>query len=389
VRPIPVPKCRLVVVRGRSPRREQVFVGDVIRVGKAPDNDVVLDEETVSRSHFELVRDKKGWLLRDLRSTNGTFLDGAEIQSAYVRAGSLIAAGAAQLRVQPFEERIEIEPFPGDALGAMIGRTPALREAFAVLARLAPTDMTILVEGAPGTGKELWARTLHALSRRKDGPFVAVDCRAAPAALEAELLGRALERAAGGTLYLEEAAELALELQPKLLRVLEARELRRGGRATRVDVRVVAGSARALAAEVDKSRFRADLARRLAAVTVALPALRDRPDDLVALAQRFAADAGQPALEAAELAALAGHDWPGNLDELRSVVARGRAAASGFDPDLPFRAHKARASEDFERRYLGWLLVRAGGNISRAAREADMDRKYLHKLLKKHGMAGT
>ena len=210
MQPVHLKQCRLTVVRGKSPRREQVFTADVIRVGKAPENDVVVDEETVSRAHFELVRDGKGWLVRDLRSTNGTFLDGAEIQSAYVRAGSTIAAGAAQIRVQPFDEKIEIAPWAGDGLGDMIGRAPLMREAFALLVRLAPTDVAVALEGPPGAGKETAARTLHGRSRRKDAPFVKIDARAAR---EPEVLA-ALEKARGGTVYLDEPGELLADVQP-------------------------------------------------------------------------------------------------------------------------------------------------------------------------------
>jgi DNA-binding NtrC family response regulator len=370
VEPVQLKQCRLVVVRGRTARREQVFAADVIRVGKASENDVVLDEETVSRAHFELVRDGKGWLVRDLRSTNGTFLDGAEIQSAYVRAGSTIAAGAARIRVQPFEERIDIAPWAGDGLGEMIGRAPAMRDAFALLAWLASSDVAATIEGPPGAGKETAARTLHARSRRKDGPFVVV--------AEADAAA-SVEKARGGTLYVVEPGDLAAAAQTRLVRALEPR---RGA-----GPRLVAGSCRPIAAEVERGRLGADLRARLGAVVVRLPPLRERLGDLPLLAARLAARAGQPALDEAELAALAAHDWPGNLDELGSVIALGRrAATAAFDPALPFRDQKERWSTAFERRYLTWLLAQAGGNVSQAARAADMDRKYLHKLMRKHGL---
>jgi DNA-binding NtrC family response regulator len=393
VQPLQLKQCRLTVLRGRSPRREHVFGGDVIRVGKAPENDVILEDDTVSRIHFELVRDGKGWLLRDLRSTNGTYLDGAEVQAAYVRAGAVVSAGDALLRVEPFEERIEIPPFAGERLGDLVGRSPAMRDAFALLARLGPTEVAVLVEGPAGSGKEAAARTLHALSRRKAGPFVRVDARATTATLESELLGTggrpsAFERAAGGTLLLDELGELALELQPRLFRILEARELRReaAGRPIRVDARVVFATSRPIGPEVDRGRFRSELFARCASATVSLPPLRERREDVPLLAARFAEEAGQPPLLDDDLAVLAEHDWPGNVAELRDVVTRGLklGRAGAFDATLPFRDLKERWSDDFERRYLVWLLGRAGGNISRAAREADMDRKYLHKLLRKH-----
>ncbi|HKA89564.1 MAG TPA: sigma 54-interacting transcriptional regulator [Haliangiales bacterium] len=379
-------KIKLTAVRGKERGREWVLWADVVTAGKAPGNDIVLDEETVSREHFEIVRDGKGWLVRDLRSTNGTFLDGAQIQSGYLRVGSVVSAGAAQLKFTPLAERVELAPLarfgPLEAAGAA-------RDALAALDAAAAVNVAVMLEGEPGTGKELAARTLHERSRK--GPFVAVDCRRPPAAVEQDLHGPrpALERAHGGTLFLVEPAELGAEAQGKLLRVLAEREPRRGGR--RLDARVVSASSRPLAAEVERGRFRDELAQRLSGVTVRLPPLRERRDDVPALAQAFAAAAGR-ALAAAEVAWLAAHDWPGNLDELRDVVARafpqaGAAADPGFDAGLPFRAQKERWSDEFERRYVTWLLHRAGGNISQAARDGDMDRKYLHKLLKKHGVA--
>jgi DNA-binding NtrC family response regulator len=414
-------QVKLTLMRGKERGREWIIAADAIRVGKAPENDLVLDEDTVSRVHFEIVRDGKGWLLRDLRSTNGTYLEGAEIKEGYLRSGSVISAGAAQVRFQQLDERIEIPPYEGDCLGELIGRSTRMREVFGIVSRLATTDVSVLLEGEPGTGKELTARTLHLLSRRKAGPFAVADCRRAAATVDTELFGSdklpggppprqgAFERAAGGTLLLVEPGELPLDLQPKLLRVLEQRELRRFGaaRPTKIDVRVLAASSRSLPAEVERGKFREDLYQRLSGVTLALPPLRERAGDVPLLAERFVAEARGKPLEAAELAFLGAHDWPGNLDELRTMCVRTRASGSlvrapsgvikggadrtqeeflTFDPDLPFREQKERWSDEFEKRYLLWLIARAEGNISKAARDADMDRKYLHKLLKKHGI---
>jgi DNA-binding NtrC family response regulator len=415
-------QVKLTVVRGKDRGREWVLASDVIRVGKAPENDLVLDEETVSRVHFEIVRDGKGWLLRDLKSTNGTFLEGAEIKEGYLRPGSMISAGAAQMKFHPFEEKIEIPPFEADNLGEMVGRSPRMHELFGLMARIAPTDVSALIEGEAGTGKELCARTIHVLSRRKAGPFVIVDCRRASSAVESELFGSekatqgpaprqgAFERAAGGTLLLHEPGELSVDLQPKLLRVLESRELRRfgGAKPTKVDVRMISTGTRPLAAEIDRGKFREDLYTRLAAVTLHLPPLRERGGDVLLLAQHLLGSHPERSIDQSEGSWLAAHDWPGNVDELRTVVLRTRragtlgtpAGAAGsrggpdrtqeefltFDADLPFREQKERWSDEFEKRYLIWLIARSEGNISKAARDADMDRKYLHKLLKKHGI---
>jgi transcriptional regulator with GAF, ATPase, and Fis domain len=429
-------RCKLVVLSGPERGAEHVISSDVIRVGKAGENDLVVTDDTVSRVHFEIVRDAKGYLLRDLKSTNGTFLDGAEIKEAYIRAGSIISAGAAELKFTPFEERIEILPSDKEQLGTMTGRSAQMRAIFGLVERIAPTDATVLIEGETGTGKDMIARTLHQLSKRADGPFIVVDCGAVAGTLiESELFGHekgsftgaistrqgAFELAHGGTVFLDELGELSLDLQPKLLRVIEQRELRRvgGSRVIKVDLRILAATRKDLRNEVEKGKFREDLYFRLNVVPIVAPPLRDRRDDIPLLVDLFlrqmagaAGAAGGLALSEQTLAALMAHDWPGNVRELRNVIERALALGSEpsalvaplgdrplmvnhstksaipveFAPGLPFRDEKERWNEQFERRYLTWLLRRAEGNISKAARDADMDRKYLHKLLKKYGI---
>ena len=422
-------RCKLVVLSGPERGQEHVISADVIRVGKATENDLMITDDTVSRVHFEIVRDAKGYLLRDLKSTNGTFLDGAEIKEAYIRAGSIIMAGAAELKFTPFEERIEILPSDKETLGPMAGRSTPMREIFGLIERIAPTDATVLIEGETGTGKDMIARTLHQLSRRAQGPFIVVDCGAVAGTLiESELFGHekgaftgaaatrqgAFELASGGTVFLDELGELSLDLQPKLLRVIEQRELRRVGglKTIKVDLRILAATRKDLRSEVEKGKFREDLYFRLNVVPILAPPLRERREDIPILVEQFLrqlAPDEEVSLADATLAALMAHDWPGNVRELRNVIERAIALGSDpgalvaplgdrplqsvraalpseFTPNLPFRDEKERWNEMFERRYLVWLLRRADGNISKAARDADMDRKYLHKLLKKYGI---
>jgi DNA-binding NtrC family response regulator len=433
-------RCKLVVTKGAQRGTEFVIGGDVIRVGKATENDLVIADETVSRVHFEIVRDGKGYLVRDLNSTNGTFLDGAEIKEAYIRAGSVVGAGAIELKFTPFEERIEILPSEKEVLGEMVGRSTAMREIFGLIERIAPTDATVLIEGETGTGKDMVARTLHQLSKRAAAPFIVVDCGAVAGTLiESELFGHekgsftgavaarqgAFELASGGTVFLDELGELSLDLQPKLLRVLEQRELRRvgGSKTLKVDLRVIAATRKDLRNEVEKGKFREDLYFRLNVVPITAPSLRDRREDIPLLLDHFLGrltppGTTPPVLSDATRAALYAHDWPGNVRELRNVIER--ALALGTDPGalvaplgaepftrshgatpagggggggggdmefqggMSFRDTKEKWNEVFERRYLTWLLKRAEGNISKAARDADMDRKYLHKLLRKY-----
>jgi transcriptional regulator with GAF, ATPase, and Fis domain len=426
----------LVVLKGSQRGNEFVVSSDVIRIGKSEQNDLVLPEDTVSREHCEIIQDGRGYLLKDLGSTNGTFLDGAEVKEAYVRAGSVVTVGMVQLKFQPFEERIEILPSESDHLGEMVGRSLAMREIFSVVERVAQTEVTVLIEGETGTGKDMVARTIHELSKRAEGPFIVVDCGAVAASLiESELFGHekgaytgatamrqgAFELANGGTLFLDELGELSLDLQPKLLRVLEQREIRRvgGNRTIKVDIRVVAATKQDLRSQIEQGKFREDLYFRLAVVPLYMPPLRERKDDIPAMVQAFVSKLSQgEQVDVPDdvLDSLMAHDWPGNVRELRNILERGvflskqmgpdafkmmsfggsiftarnrpsKSPEIQFDPALSYRANKERWSDEFERRYLKWLLDRAEGNISRAAREAEMDRKYLHKLIKKHGIA--
>jgi transcriptional regulator with GAF, ATPase, and Fis domain len=274
------------------------------------------------------------------------------------------------------------------------------------------------------------ARTLHQLSPRHDAPFIVVDCGAVAGTLiESELFGHekgaftgassarqgAFELAAGGTIFLDELGELSLDLQPKLLRVLEQRELRRvGGKILKVDLRVVAATRKDLRSEVEKGKFREDLYFRLNVVPITAPSLRERREDIPLLIdsmlKKLAPDGAH--LTDSTRAALMAHDWPGNVRELRNVIERALALGADpgmlvaplgdnassvpkgvqlrdaieFEPGMSFRDTKEKWNELFERRYLTWLIKRADGNISKAARDADMDRKYLHKLLRKYGI---
>ena len=303
---------------------------------------------------------------------------------------------------------------------------------FSLLAKAAPTEATILLQGETGTGKEAIAEAVHRNSRRSKGPFVVVDCGSIPHELIAsELFGHAkgsftgagadkqglIEAANHGTLFLDEIGELALDLQPQLLRVLDRRQVRRVGetQSVDVDIRVIAATHRDLRAMVKSGQFREDLYYRLAVVATFLPPLRERKADIPALATWFAEKMGRGsfAQSPALLEQLQRHDWPGNVRELRNVVERalslGDAALADLgdgaaprpagpsseeaqrrsNPDvleMPFKEAKAQLVEAFERDYLSALLARHHGNISRAAAEAGIDRNYIHRLVKKYGL---
>lgn len=399
----------LAVVRGsaRTKKREFVLRRPLCRIGKAPSlNDVVLDEDTVSRQHCEIARDERGYLLRDLGSTNGTLLDGAEIREAYLRPGSLITVGNVQLRFLPIEDRIAIQPAERTSLPPLYGESRAMREVYAILEHIARLDGSVLLEGEPGTGKRTAAGVVHGLSSRASAPCVFIDCRRPPAELPIALFGAdsgralqkstpAVEQAAGGTLVLVEVCELPVGLHEPLLRLVERREWRRnavgkasGGPAARAELRVMATSSRSLEREVERGAFPAALERALGTLRCRMPALRERQGDLAILCRRFVGDAP---LDEGLLRVAEGLSLSGNVADLERLAPLffapgGQPGEREFRDGEPYRDSKARFEADFERRYVTWLLGRTEGNISRAARSADMDRKYLHKLLKKHGV---
>jgi len=439
-RAVELSRCALVVLSGSQRGAERVIDQPVFRIGKSPDNDLVLGDDTVSRLHCEILHDARGFLVRDLGSTNGTMLDGREVKEAYLTPGSALTIGSIELKLRPFSERYEPMPSEQDQFGDAVGRSLRMRELFGLCERLAPTDASVLLGGETGTGKDVLARALHQHSRRKAGPLIVVDCGAVVGSLiESELFGHekgaftgavsqragAFELAHGGTIFLDEVGELPLDLQPKLLRVLETRTIRRvgGNKELRVDIRVLSASKRNLPLEVERGKFREDLFFRLSVVSMDLPSLRERREDIPLLARHLLAklddgpSRGLPPLrlESGTLEGLMSHDWPGNVRELRNVLeralylsrAQGRdelllaalpsaqgpsaqaqafASEANFEPGLSYREQRARFEESFESAYVAWLLGRHEGNVSAAAREADMDRKYLYKLAKKHGL---
>lgn len=323
-------------------------------------------------------------------------------------------------------------------LGRLWAASPQLRALFERVRAVARAEAPVIIEGETGTGKELVAEALHSCSERAGGPFVVVDCAALPAELiESELFGHvrgaftgavdprqgAFLAAEGGTIFIDELGELPLAMQPRLLRVLEKREVKPVGsnKTRKTDVRVVAATNRRLTEEIAAGRFREDLYHRLRVFSLEIPPLRERPEDIDLLAERFLAplrELGQ-ALELSEhtRARLHAHPWPGNVRELKNVIERGAAlsdrrfrlpqgfgevpaqpapspAATPAGPapgertrplweGLAFKEAKARVLEDFERGYLSELLRAHGGNVSAAAREAGIHRNVFHRMLRR------
>jgi len=396
-------------------------------IGSAAGNDVVIEDPTLSRCHCELRVDARGVRVRDLGSRNGTFVDGTRVIEGFLRSGSLLRMGRPLLRFDLAEETHKLRLSNESRFGALVGSSVPMRATFALLERAAGSDATVLLEGETGTGKGAAAEAIHQASARADKTFVVVDCAALPAPLlESELFGHergaftgadtrrmgAFEEADGGTVFLDEIGELPSDLQPKLLRVLENREVRRIGQNAYkpVDVRVIAATHRDLRAEVNAGRFRADLYFRLAVLRVTMPSLRQRPDDIQVVAQQILSGFGSRHPRASELltgdlvARLAHAAWPGNVRELRNylercvvleetlplegvVVPDGAGAAPRVDPTQPYAEARDNAVHGFERAYVEGLLRHHKGNVSAAARAAGITRVYLYRLLGRHGVA--
>jgi len=440
---------RVVVVNTVSKGQAIVLRGaEDIVVGASDEADLHVEAPTVSRRHARITCVAGGAKIEDLDSTNGTFYERSQVKEVTVPFGSTVMLGKALLKILPQEKEVEASPSTVASFGDLVGEDVRMRQVFSLLGDIAPTDATVVVEGETGTGKELVASALHDRSPRAKHPFVVFDCSAVPRELiESALFGHtkgaftgatqtrqgAFRQAHGGTIFLDEIGELPLDLQPKLLRVLESRTVQAvgGDKYERVDVRVIAATNRNLKDEVRNGKFREDLYYRLAVVRISLPPLRERADDIPVLAnfflQKASGNTGEP---------FADDDWdevkaypfPGNVRELRNLVERAvsfhrgggsialakwltedgddpprTAHLSGVGEEAAALAHvfedalnleegrsfkdaKAMLIEAFEKQYLKSLLDETSGNISRAASMAKMDRKHLRELLKKNGL---
>jgi hypothetical protein len=297
----------LTIAEGRGAGRSLAIDGarpSRAYVGTSPACDLRLEDRCASRRHAALDVRRSRLHVTDLQSTNGTIVDGVEIAEAFLRGGEVLTIGETVIRVAVASPEAQRAISPASSFGRVLGESVAMRRLYPWCERLAASDVAIVIEGETGTGKELLAESLHETSARAEGPFVVFDCASvAPELVEATLFGAepgALERgsparvgvfeqAHGGTLLVDEIAELDPRVQPKLLRAIERGEVRRVGaeRATRVDVRVLATTRRDLEREVQEGRLRDDLFFRLAVARIELPPLRERAGDAELLAEHF------------------------------------------------------------------------------------------------------
>lgn len=418
-----VRQIQLAVLRGPRKGSRYLLDGAQLRVGKADDNDLVIPDETVSRHHFEIVRDIRGFLLRDLDSTNGTRLDGAAIREAYIRPGAVLTAGAAKLRFLVHETTPVLDPVKDDFLRDILGPAPLSSAVRAAVAHLADLDLPVLVRGEPGTGKHEICHAIHARRHGANGPPVVIDAR--DDAQISRQLGsgqppKAFREAHGGTLILLEPWELPMNLQTRLCRSLEkVHPPRNPPPADRPAAahdnapakplfpprfRLLATATRDLHAEVRKNKMDPLLAHYLTSCRLFVPPLRERSEDSVflfrSLLQPDDHTTAQPAghLPAFLLDLIERHVWPGNATEIKTFGRAWRETRRTleekhevdwfppFDENKSFRQHKGLWIDRFEKAYLRWLITRCAGNVSEAARKARMDRKHLNNLLKKHGL---
>ncbi|MDB4994383.1 MAG: hypothetical protein JWM74_1815 [Myxococcaceae bacterium] len=453
---------RVTVVEGPDTGKTAVLSSTRAILGRAASSEMALSDPTVSQFHAELRVEDGGVMVVDLGSRNGTRAGDVVLKSGIVPFGAELVLGSTKVKIEQ-GERYSPERSGATSFGGLVGSSAIMRELYAMLERLARTDLTVLIEGDTGTGKEVAARALHELGRRAAGPFVVLDCTAIPPNLaESVLFGHEkgaftgandrriglFEAAHGGTLFIDELGELPADLQPKLLRVLERREVVAVGasKPRPVDVRIVSATWRDTRTLVNQGTFREDLYYRLAQARVRLPTLMERPEDIKPLVQHFLAKIpwdveAARAITNEALESIATRSFPGNVRELKTTVERvamlaegatiapgdlaferilaverGRTAPRGMrmsalppqpssqsesqrasQPSLPpsaddaienFKDAKRTLIDDFEKGYLARLLARAGTNISRAASLAGIERQSLRDLLKKHGLRG-
>ncbi|HOX47154.1 MAG TPA: sigma 54-interacting transcriptional regulator [Myxococcota bacterium] len=408
------------VVQSRQP----IIVSDALHDEQFKNSSSVLNLKLCSVMAAPLTA--KGNLLGLLYVGNNNLVNlfdqpALDVLSVFAGQASLLVQNALlldELRLDNQDLRTQLA---GMRFGEILGACQAMRSVFSRIEKVAPTDISVLISGETGTGKELVARRIHALSPRAKGPFVTINCGAIPEnLLESELFGHVkgaftgavatrqgkFQAADGGTLFLDEIGELPLQLQVKLLRALQEKVITKVGdtRAESVDIRVLSASNRNLEREIKDGRFREDLYYRINVVNLTLPPLRERGDDIVAIAkyllQKFAEEFGSRArgFSPSALAGMRKYHWPGNIRELenrlkKAVVLADKALISAEDMDI--RAEDfapilplAQAKDDFQARYINEVLARNNGNRTKTARDLGVDPRTIFRHLEKMGAEG-
>lgn len=408
---------------------------DPIVAGRNAACRVPITDNKVSAVHAEFLATEQGVRVRDLGSRNGTFVGGVRVGEVYITTNCKVRLGETEVQIEALKpERVTVPAIPN--FGPLVGHCASMRSIFDRLAKVAPTDLTILILGETGTGKELVAQALHGASNRAKKPFIVVDCGSIPPTLaEASLFGHergsftgAVDRrispfleADGGTIFLDELGELPIDVQPKLLRALSERRIKSVGGNTykEFDARVICATRRDLVREVNSGGFRSDLYFRVAQVKLEIPSLRQRIEDLPVLVRKMMKDLGDESMtdrvSAPTMEHLMRHDWPGNVRELKNAVQVAFALAQdGEDVDIAahlgaltegtapslmatgmtatplrgkqFQEAKREVLMRFERDYFAILHEESKANVSEMARRAGMERAHVRAYLRRHGI---
>ena len=385
-------------------------------VGNTANNSLVIQDPYVSGNHLKIFRKNNSLYFKDLGSTNGTYLNGKNRDESILNLGDEIKLGESVLKLISRKSQEKLKPLNEAYFCGMIGGQ-SLQVLFSKIKKVAPTDLTVLIEAESGCGKELVARSVHDLSQVSTGPYVVVNCGAISGELiESELFGHekgaftgalarrlgAFEQAQNGTLFLDEIGELPLNLQPKLLRALENRTIRRVGGESEiaVNVRIVAATHRNLKMLVEEGDFREDLFYRLNVVQLSIPPLRERKEDIPHLVQHFVRMGdvgGSKSFSTEALQALMHYNWPGNIRELRNVVLKSLVFADGVigveDIELGNQAlvkitesYKPVDLEEVEKQKILEALALSEGERKKAAEMLGIARSTLFKKLKQYGI---
>jgi len=380
------------VVSGPDRGKEVRLEAGTLLVGSHPEADLPLTDGTVSRYHAELALLPEGVRVRDLKSTNGTFVGDSRIEAAVVAAGSEVRLGRTRVEFLPADVPVGDAPSERESFGRLVGAARPMRQLFGLLEKVAGTDAPVLIHGEAGVGKSEAARAVHEASSRGLGPYVEIDLRGG---IGAHAIGEEMARASGGTVVLDHVDEAPVALQDALSMALDRRE--RGI----INVRPITLARTDLRARVESGALRRDLWFSLASVRILVPPLRERREDLPRLVRDLVRSIGYPdvGLTTAELGSLRAHDFTGNVRELRRMIEQTLIRSSrGSRPppapvdvtedlvQLPFKEAKEQLLDAFEARYIERLLSKHGGNVSRAAKEAGVDRNHLARLAKKHGL---
>lgn len=405
---------RLEVLSGPDAGKTVVSSGACVTVGSDEGADLRLTDENVAAFHFEIIASASGIDILDLVQQNSTLVNELEVSKAHLRRPALIQVGDTTIRFETTSASLHVRRATEFEFADLIGNSVAMRELFCDLQRAADCETPVMLSGETGTGKASVARAIHRRSARRSGTFHIIDCTASHRDIERGLIS-GFENCAGGTLYLEQVGEMPSDLQSRLLRVFK-----NGGPGAVADLRIMASSSVDLRQSINEGRFDSRLYKHLAGQRVSVPPMRARLADLPRLVTSLLDELGATNDPLAEqlrsreaIERMQRYSWPGNVRELRehlkrcirhkSVFAAGEAAANvnqvtgsvnvnvapAIDIARPIKAGREEWIKHFERMYLADILEEQGGNVTRAARAAGVDRGHFYRLMMRCGLRNS